>query len=215
MSSTPSLADNAYRIIEEMIVTRVFKPGSMISESSLREQLGLGRTPVREALQRLRLEGYVDIHPSRGALVTEVDVRRQLQLLEVRRPLEDLMVRTGAERASSVDRRELERLAEEIGQVAASGDARAFLLMTRSVQEALAAAARNPELVKAIGVVHGLSRRFWYSYIEDENAFEEAAQLYSTTLTAVALRETDKAAQSAGAFLDFLERLTRSAIERL
>ena len=64
-----SLAEGAYRAIEEMIVTRQLRPGSMVSENQLSEQLGCGRTPIREALQRLKFEGYVEIHPRRGVLV--------------------------------------------------------------------------------------------------------------------------------------------------
>src|SRR3954469_4503445 len=62
----PSLANRAHRRIEDMIVTGALPPGAMISENGLREQLNVGRTPIREALQRLSLEGFVDIHPSRG-----------------------------------------------------------------------------------------------------------------------------------------------------
>ena len=60
------MAEGAYRAIEEMIVTRQLPPGTMVSENQLSEQLGCGRTPIREALQRLRFQGYVDIHPRRG-----------------------------------------------------------------------------------------------------------------------------------------------------
>ena len=87
-----SLAEGAYRALEEMIVTRQLRPGSMLSENQLSEQLGCGRTPIREALQRLKFEGYVEIHPRRGVLVAPIDVLKQLELLEVRRPLENLVV---------------------------------------------------------------------------------------------------------------------------
>ena len=70
-----------------MIVTRQLRPGSMISENQLSEQLGCGRTPIREALQRLKFEGFVEIHARRGVLVAPIDVVKQLELLEVRRPL--------------------------------------------------------------------------------------------------------------------------------
>ena len=90
------MAEVAYRALEEMIVTRRLRPASMISENQLSEQLGCGRTPIREALQRLKFEGFVEIHPRRGVLVTPIDVVRQLELLEVRRPLENLVVRLAA-----------------------------------------------------------------------------------------------------------------------
>src|SRR5690242_20671608 len=125
-----SLSEAAYRMIEELIVTQRLRPGSMLSENGLREQLGCGRTPVREALQRLRFEGYVEIHPRRGVLVAPIDVLKQLELLEVRRPLERLVVRLAAERALPIEREEMRTLAAEIVAAAAAGDADRYLKAT-------------------------------------------------------------------------------------
>src|SRR5262249_10140223 len=78
-----TLADRTYKIIEELIVTLKLAPGAPISELSLSKQLNIGRTPVREALQRLSREGLVVILPRRGILVSEISVKTQLQVLEV------------------------------------------------------------------------------------------------------------------------------------
>lgn len=212
--STGSQADAAYRRIEEMIVTRQLRPGTMISENQLSEELRCGRTPIREALQRLKHEGFVEIHPSRGALVSPTDVMRQLELLEVRRSLEDLMVRLAAERATGEEREEMRRLATEIGEAAARREQERYLRANRTIHEISARAARNTVLAKTIGQIHGLSRRFWYAYIEDTGSFEEGARLHAATLQAMADRSPDQAALSAARLLDFLETLTRRAIDR-
>ncbi len=128
-----SLAESAYLAIEKMIVTQSLRPGSMISENQLSEQLGCGRTPIREALQRLKFEGYVEIHPRRGVLVAPIDVLKQLELLEVRRPLERLVVRLAAERASDAERLEMHALAGEITAAAAAGNALRYLSATRTI----------------------------------------------------------------------------------
>src|SRR6476620_2753600 len=86
-----SLTDRAYGEIEEMIVTLRLAPGSAVSESALSELLGIGRTPIREALQRLARERLVAIFPRRGIVVTDINVTSQLRLLEVRRELERLI----------------------------------------------------------------------------------------------------------------------------
>jgi DNA-binding GntR family transcriptional regulator len=104
------LADVAFVQIEEMIITRRLPPGSMISEGQLAVELEMGRTPVREALQRLRQIGFVEMLPRRGTLVAGVDIRQQLELLEVRRPLEELVVRMAALRATPEERTNLRRL---------------------------------------------------------------------------------------------------------
>jgi len=207
-----SLAETAYRRIEEMIVTRELKPGVMISEKRLADDINCGRTPVREALQRLRLEGYIEVHPSRGVQVSTIDIFRQFELLEVRRPLEDLMVRLAAERATAAERAAMTQLAEALALAAIARDRPAYLIANRSIHETLAKAAHNSILANSIGGLHGLSRRFWFAYIEDEDFFEEAARLHARTLNAVAARDVESASASAKEFLNFLERLTRKAL---
>src|SRR5687767_1581994 len=84
-NSAESLTDRAYTEIEELIVTLQLAPGSVLSEQMLSERLAIGRTPIREALQRLAREGLVMILPRRGVMVSAIDVKSQLRLLEVRR----------------------------------------------------------------------------------------------------------------------------------
>ena len=209
-----SLAEGAYRALEEMIVTRQLRPGSMLSENQLSEQLGCGRTPIREALQRLKFEGYVEIHPRRGVLVAPIDVLKQLELLEVRRPLENLVVRLAAARASELERAEMRGLAKEIRAAAAAAHAVRYLQATRTIHEVEARAAHNAALAATIGVIHGQSRRFWYAQIEASGAFPEGSQIHAATLAAIVKGDADAAAASADRLLDHLERLTRGALDR-
>ena len=99
-----SLTEQAYRQIEERIVTLRLEPGEVLSEASLSLELGIGRTPIREALQRLAREGLVNILPRRGILVSDINVRNQLELLAVRREVERLMARLCAVRASQEEK---------------------------------------------------------------------------------------------------------------
>lgn len=209
-----SQAEAAYCKVEEMIVTRVLAPGQMVSEKRLSDELGCGRTPLREALQRLKLEGYIEIHASRGILVAPIDVVRQFDLLEVRRSLEDLMVRLGAERASPAEREHLRTLAQDLQAAGQANDRTAYLRLNRAVHHALACVAHNDMLATSIAIIHGQSRRFWYSLVEGQGLFEQAASLHGATLRAVADGNADEASRYAAAFLDFLEKLTRDALER-
>lgn len=207
------MAEEAYRRIEEMITSRALPPGTMISENQLREELDCGRTPIREALQRLKLEGYVEVHPRRGVQVRPVDVLQQLKLLEVRRALEELMARLASERATGEERERLRGLAAAIRR-AAEAQSPTYFEINRDIHRSLAAATHNETLVKSIGIIHGLSRRFWYAYIMDDKKLE-ASGLHATMLNAVADGDGDGAAAAASRLMDFLEKLTRSAIERL
>src|SRR3954466_8574345 len=208
-----SLSEVAYRAIEEMIVTRELRPGSIISENQLSEQLGCGRTPIREALQRLKFEGFVEIHARRGVLVAPIDVVKQLELLEVRRPLELLAVRLAAVRALERERAEMQVLAGEIRAAAAAAAAVRYLRATQAIHEVVTRAAHNSVLASSIGVIHSLSRRFWYAMNEDAGGIPQHSEIHVATLTAIIAGDADAASGSANLLIDHLERLTRSALE--
>ena len=99
--TTETLTDLAYRKLEEEIVTLRIAPGTVVSEAILSRRLGVGRTPVREALQRLAREWLVVIMPRRGIVVSEIDPVRQLRLLEARREIERFLARSAARRATA------------------------------------------------------------------------------------------------------------------
>src|SRR5690242_20833585 len=88
ISPMESLADKAYHAIRDLIVSLELAPGAVIDERELIERLGIGRTPVREALRRLAQERLVEVYPRRGMFVTGVDVRELARLSEVRAVLE-------------------------------------------------------------------------------------------------------------------------------
>ena len=98
-----NLSDKAYREIEEKMVMLVLRPGDIISENVLAKTLGIGRTPIREALQRLEREGLVRILPRRGVVISEISVRSQLELLAVRRKIQRLMARLAAQRCTKFE----------------------------------------------------------------------------------------------------------------
>jgi DNA-binding GntR family transcriptional regulator len=207
-------AEIAYRVIEEMIVKRTLPPGSMISEGQLKDDLKIGRTPVREALQRLKHEGYVEIHPRRGAQVLPIAIRPQLELLEVRRSIDDLAVTLAAKRATDLEREKLRGYADEIEEAAARQDRNRYLSANLAINKLRREATGNLVLASTLANIHGLSRRFWFSYLEDMNRFSEAATLQAAVARAIADGDESKARQRFTALLDFLETMTRSAIEQ-
>src|SRR5437773_9918370 len=110
MASVDSLADRAYVAIRDKIVSLALAPGAVINERELVEELGIGRTPTREALRRLAQEKLVDVYPRRGMFVTGIDVRELARLSEVRLVLEPEAARLAAERATEADLAELPAL---------------------------------------------------------------------------------------------------------
>jgi DNA-binding GntR family transcriptional regulator len=114
-----------------MIVTLKLLPGAAVSEAELSQTLGIGRTPIREALQRLARESLVSIFPRRGIFVAEINLKKQLRLLEVRREIERLIARSAARRATDDERAGLKALAERFESSANVNDDVAFLRTDR------------------------------------------------------------------------------------
>src|SRR5262249_43924072 len=106
-----SLTEQAYRALEEKIVTLEIPPGTVVSEAILATRLGFGRTPIREALWRLARERLVTIIPHRGIIVSEINIKTQLRLLELRREIERLVAVQAARRASEAERKQLDAIA--------------------------------------------------------------------------------------------------------
>ena len=130
-----SLTDEAYAQLEELIVTLQLRPGVAVSEAALSERLGIGRTPIREALQRLAREHLIVVLPQRGNLVSQIDVRKQLRLLETRREVERLIARCAARRATPEERDEFRHLAATFSRAAERNDSKSFLRADKRFNE--------------------------------------------------------------------------------
>ncbi len=96
----PKLTDIAYERLEEAIITLKLPPGSIVSELTLSQMFEIGRTPIREAIQRLAREHLMLVLPQRGLLIPELDMPKQLRLIETRREIERLICRSAARRAT-------------------------------------------------------------------------------------------------------------------
>ncbi|NQW40329.1 MAG: GntR family transcriptional regulator, partial [Cyanobacteria bacterium] len=106
-----SLADQAYRKVEDLILTAELAPGVWIAETAIAERVGLGRTPVREAIQRLAYHGLIEIVPGRSLRIADIDVREQLLIVELRREIELLLTRRAVRFATASEREEISALA--------------------------------------------------------------------------------------------------------
>src|SRR5689334_23070994 len=118
----PGLAEQARARLEEMIVSLELAPGSIWSEAQLSATLAIGRTPVREALQRLEADHLVRILPRHGAQITEINVVEQLLLLELRRELDRLIATDAARRRTPQECSQLIKMAQRLEALAAEGD---------------------------------------------------------------------------------------------
>ena len=209
----PSLTDKAYAELEERIVTLALRPGQVLSENALASSLGIGRTPIREALQRLAREGLIVILPRRGVMVSEINVRSQLELLRVRRELERLMAQLSAARANAEERDEFRRVADGMADCADKDDDVGFMRLDRDLNLLISRACRNEYAQRALGLTHGLSRRFWYMHYKEVLDLPRCAKLHAALAAAIASGETKAAMEASDALLDYIESFTRAALD--
>ena len=207
-----SLTDRAYAAIEEMIVTLRLAPGSAVSESELSAHLGIGRTPIREALQRLARERLVSIFPRRGIIVTEINVASQLRLLEVRRELERLIARSAARRATDDERERFRALAAAFEAAAKANDDVTFMRIDRDFNVLCSAASHNEFAAGAMSLMHSLSRRFWYLHYRQAADMPLTAKLHADIARAIAAGDEERAAKASDRLLNLIEKFTRSTV---
>ena len=213
-SVAPALADQAYVALEERIVTLQLKPGEFLSEHALAAQLGLGRTPIREALQRLVREGMVSVLPRRGILVATTDPGQQMLVLEVRRELERLLSRTAAERASADQRQEFRVIAEGMTVASGTNDDLAFMRLDRAFNILMTEAAHNEFAASAMRLINGQSRRFWYQHYKQAADLPLCARLHAEQAQAISSGNSAAAAIASDLLIDYTEAFTRAAARK-
>jgi DNA-binding GntR family transcriptional regulator len=206
------LADIAHSKLEELIVTLELSPGSLWSEVMLSERIGIGRTPVREAVQRLAWEGLVTIIRRHGIKISEIDVHEQMLVVEMRRELERLVAARAARRATVDERRYLTKTADLFMEAGATDDVLKFLRINFESRRFLVACARNPFVTNAFAPINALTRRFYFVYHREAHDVERAATLHASVLRAVASGDEVAAAEAADRMVDYAEYYTRAVI---
>jgi len=196
-----------------MIVTLRIAPGAAVSEQELAGNLGIGRTPIREALQRLAREGLVAILPRRGIIVSGIDVKRQLRLLEVRRELERLVARSAARRATDEERARFKDVARAFEESARVNDDVAFMRIDREFNELCSEASHNEFAAGAMSLMHSLSRRFWYIHYKQAADMPLTAKLHANIARAIARGDEEAAATASEKLLDAIEKFTRDTTD--
>jgi DNA-binding GntR family transcriptional regulator len=155
-----SLADQAYIAIRDLIVTLELPPGAPVREPELVVQLGIGRTPIREALRRLAQERLVEVFPRRGMFVTTVDVRDLVRLCEVRAVLEPEAALLAAERATQADLDELHDLLAVL-ELRRRRDDRWLIELDQRIHRAIYRASHNQFLAETLEQYYTHALRIW------------------------------------------------------
>ena len=183
-----SLKEAAYAAIRHRIITCAFKPGEFINEAQVSALLGIGRTPVHQAIDRLMLDGMVTILPRKGVCVKPISVDEILAIIDIRLINEVYCVRLAAEKATPDD---IAHLADVLARARQWIDARSteqLMLLDGEFHSVLARAARNPILGDILGRLHDRSSRFWFLSLDRPGHHENVQKQHEAILRAIKAR---------------------------
>lgn len=159
-------ADRAYEIVRERLIMLDIRPGEPINDDRLADEMGFGRTPVREALKRLERERLVVAYPRRGTFATGVDMTDLSDISEIRKQLEPTAAARAARSASPETRARLSALADEISRITPAEDPREVLRKDIRVHREIYRAAGNPYLEDILVSLDSHATRIWCLFLD-------------------------------------------------
>ncbi|OLZ74155.1 GntR family transcriptional regulator [Streptomyces sp. IMTB 2501] len=208
-----SLAERAYRALRDRLVMLDIRPGAPINEDQLAQSLGVGRTPVREALKRLQYERLITTYPRRGTFATEVNITDLAHISEVRQELEPLAAAQAARRATATDRATLTALRQELESAdSRRRDAAGLLHLDLQVHRAVYAATHNPYLDDTLVRYDNLATRIWCLFIDRLSDMAGHVGEHGPLIEAIVAGDPDTAARLARSHVEGFERAVRDAV---
>lgn len=207
-----SQSDHAYRDIRALIVTLELAPGSLLSEPDLQQRLGLGRTPIREALRTLAHERLVDVYPRRGMFVAALDPRDLTALSEVREQLEPYAARLAAQRRTVEDLEVIDDLLAAIDTNAHDPDMRILIELDQRIHHHVYRCAHNDFLQGVCNEHYMHALRIWFLALDRVSHLGDAVAEHRDLLVAIREGDADRAAQVMSSHVTGFEAEVRRAI---
>lgn len=190
---TTSLAQEAYAVLQRMIVRGELAPGERIAEPALCEQLGISRTPLREALRMLASDGLIATRRNRNAVVTRIDPQELEHLFEVEAGIESLAVSLAARRMTNTELKQLETLQERLEKLHAKGDRDGYFALNQRIHALLVAGAKNPVLEETHRRLLGRLERARYLALDRLGRWQESTDEHRAILEALKARDGERA----------------------
>ncbi len=205
-----SLAERAYVELRDRIVSLSLPPGSPLLEDVLTAEIGVGRTPVREAIKRLALEDLVTIYPRRGTFVSEIEITDLAQISDVRLQLEAHAAYRAAQNATSASRLEADALIDELDALSPTNEE--LMRIDARIHRFVYRCSGNPYLISALDRFLNLSLRIWFRVIDRLPHLEESVYEHRELLAAVRDGEAARARELAWAHVETFEREIRKVL---
>lgn len=181
------LREIVYEELRSQILTGKIKPGSRMMEIELAEDMGVSRTPIREAIRKLEKEGLVTIEPRKGAYASQVSIKDMVDILEVRANLEGLAANYAAERMNDAEKAQLKELSMKFQKAVEEGDMMGMISNDSKFHHLIVESSRNNYLINMVEQLQELVLRFRYTYYKDfkraEEMLPEHKRIYETIIS--------------------------------
>ncbi|HYJ55494.1 MAG TPA: GntR family transcriptional regulator [Mycobacterium sp.] len=211
-SNAESNADRAYEIVRERLIMLDIRPGEPINDDRLATELGVGRTPVREALKRLERDRLVTVYPRRGTFATAVDMTDLGDISEIRRQLEPTAAARAARTATTQARARLAALAKAIGEIDGTEDPREVLRHDVRVHREIYRASGNPHLEHILVSLDAHATRIWCLFLDRLPDVASHVREHVALLEAVIAGDEDTAASLTLAHVTGFEAAVRALL---
>jgi len=205
-----SLRDEAYEIIKRRIIMCAFRPGEALSEAVVSAALGLGRTPVRQAFDRLMRDGLVEVLPRKGIMVRPITQDEVRDMVDVRLLNEGFCARLAAERAEPHLVLALSDNVERGARAAGARDIETLMGLDREFHALISSAARNAVLGDILKNLHERAQRVWFVSLRDAQHHRRVVDEHAAIVDAFRARDPEAAEAAVRAhILSFAENLNR------
>ncbi|WP_198164503.1 GntR family transcriptional regulator [Rhodoplanes sp. Z2-YC6860] len=206
LQSGASLTERAYAEIRHRVMTLAYKPGEFLNETRICTELGLGRTPVHEALHRLQVEGLVQIVPRKGVMIRTDSLNDVIALIETRMVVEPAGIALAAQRAQSHHVRALQTLLKQAKQAIKDGDRAGYMALDSKFHNEIVSATENSVLADVMRMLHQRASRIWQLQLWTDADLQLTQTEHEAIFDALKCGDPEAAASAARAHLTSLRR---------
>lgn len=210
------LRDVVFNTLRQAILTGELKPGERLMEIHLANRLGVSRTPIREAIRKLELEGLVTMIPRRGAEVAQITEKSLKDVMEVRRALDALSVELACDRISAEELAALADACDAFEAATASGDLKKIAQADVALHDIIVKAAANTRLTQLVNNLSEQMYRYRFEYIKDKKTHGQLIKEHRILYESIRDKDKETAARTAKLHIDNQEAavMQQIALER-
>jgi len=201
------LREMVYEELKMQILKGSIIPGTRMMEVDLAEEMGVSRTPIREAIRKLEKEGLVTIEPRRGAYASMISTEDMVEILEVRQDLEGLAAFFAADRMTDEQMQELRQVSDSYNEAVRQGNMEAMIRHDTRFHHIIVESCRNKILVQMIEQLQELVLRFRYIYYDNFKRAENMPEEHEAIVAAISEGDADKARAAADIHIERLKEL--------